>query len=59
MLGVVHFAQLVQERQQEGHRDEEGEHIRNGLSDLHAHKAVGAGQQENEWDEEHALTAAG
>ena len=59
MLSVVHPAQLVQECQQEGHRDEESEHIRNGLADLHAHKAVGAGQQENERDEEHALAAAG
>ena len=38
---------------------QEGEHIRDGLADLHAEQPVGAGQDEDERDEEHALSAAG
>ena len=42
-----------------GRDTEEGEHIRDGLADLHAEQPVGAGQDEDERDEEHALSAAG
>ena len=58
-FGVVHPAQLVQERQQKGQGDDKGEHIRNGLAGLHAHEPQCAGQDKDERDKEHALTAAG
>ena len=50
-FGVVHPAQLVQERQQKGQGDDKGEHIRNGLAGLHAHESQCAGQDEDEREE--------
>ena len=46
LFGVVHPAQLLQECKQEGQGHQEGEHIRDGLADLHAEQPVGAGQDE-------------
>lgn len=52
LFGVIHPAQLLQECKQEGQGHQEGEHIRDGLADLHAEQPVGAGQDEDERDEE-------
>ena len=39
-----HLLQLPQKGQQKGQRNEEGERIRNGLAELHAHKTQHPGQ---------------
>ena len=41
---LVHLLQLPQKGQQKGQRNEEGERIRNGLAELHAHKTQHPGQ---------------
>ena len=51
--------QLVEERQQEWHRDEKGEHVGNGLAHLNARQAQQVGQGEDERDETDTLPAAG
>ena len=48
LFGVIHPAQLLQKCNQEGQGHQEGEHIRDGLADLHAEQPVGAGQDEDE-----------
>ena len=53
------FLKLLQEGQQERHRDAEGEAIGDGLAQLDAAQAPDAGQGEDERDEADALTAAG
>ena len=58
-LGFVHPHQLTQEGEEEGHSDKEGQHIGDGLADLNTQQPKGPGQGEDEWDEKHALTAAG
>ena len=59
LLFISHFTELRKEHQQEGHRDAEGEHIRNGLAQLYAGQTHHPGQGENEGYEADALTAAG
>ena len=51
-----HPVQLLEEGQQERQGNNKGERIRNGLADLYAYKAESAGQNEDERNEEHALT---
>lgn len=58
-LGFVHPHQLTQEGEEEGHGDKESQHIGDGLADLNTQQPKGPGQGEDEWDEKHALTAAG
>ena len=55
----VHLRQLPQKGPQKGQRDEQGERVRNGLAELHAHKSQHPGQYKNQRDKAHALPAAG